>query len=1038
MKKILTVMSMALLLLCGAVGIGFGFGGATTAQAASYSSPKYKTNGSYNTGGAETGGSPSNFGIYMHAASQNGSSGTVSNDKVLNWTYVYIKIEVSAITNHVSFKLTRNGYAHTSKSLSGNANQTLYSGSLSDGEYELTYVGNYKKNWLSGTMTFTYKYRFVIDQTGPAFTLKAGGSTISSGSYTNKQVVYSVSDYKPYCIYYRRPGNSTYNVSYAESYTIPTTDANNGWWYLYAEDWYYNLNSTVSVYMDTVKPVGTVKAGGYTVSNGGYTNRAVSYSATDSGGVSYYQYKTPSSSAWQSYTGGTSVSGSYGWYTFRAVDGAGNISDEYKVYYDAVQPTGTLYGGTVGKTSGSYTNAEYVKYVASSLYSGIANCYVKIPNTGYYTSYTSGSQLTAEGTYSFYCVSKAGTTSATVSITLDKSKPVGTLYGGSGIVANNGYTNAAYVKFLASDRTAMAAYVKKPGTSGYVSYTLGTQFTAEGTYSFYAVDAASNRSDTYTVTLSRQIPQAQLYVDGEPLNNNSYTSGGHIKFECAESCFVMLPGTDAYVPYLFGAEYYKSGKYVFYGIDAANNHSGYYTVVIDRTAKPLTLHNVSDRLTDGDVIIDWTDEELTVVRRAPDILYALGAGEKNVVTFDRNYYLKDSVTVSIRDEYDEFAMFDVYAEDGSLLARLSLGESWILDSSGKYTVQAINHFGTSEVFTVIISLDAPNAVLTENADDKQLDIEIAESADKHSNLQTLEIYKSVDGDECWTLLIKDDYGNAISLDSLSYAFRTSGLYRVVLTDEFRTGLDAVIAQFDYKQKAPEGVLAGVENGGYTNGTVAFEWTDDAVVTLDRDGEEIEYISGQRLTENGSYTLTFENYDGYKKVYTFVIDNFDDMPGFEKVTLNGEDKRLNYGTLELTADGTYEVGVVADGMTYSFTVTVDCTAPMLTLSGVGNGGTTKDGVILSELSENAELRVFLNDTEISYTLGDTLTELGTYRVVLTDECRNQTEYSFEIVYSMNGGAIALIVIAIVVIMGGTVTVILMRKKGKFGNKKQGKK
>ena len=103
---------------------------------------------------------------------------------------------------------------------------------------------------------------------------------------------------------------------------------------MYAMDSLDNSASTVSFYLDTVAPVGKVtNSSGTTISNGGYTNKAVKYTATDTGGVSYLQVKTPGSSSWSSYTSGTSLSSSYGWYTFRAVDKAGNISTEYKVYY---------------------------------------------------------------------------------------------------------------------------------------------------------------------------------------------------------------------------------------------------------------------------------------------------------------------------------------------------------------------------------------------------------------------------------------------------------------------------------------------------------------------------------------------------------------------------------------------------------------------------------------------------------------------------------------------------------------------------------
>lgn len=469
---------------------------------------------------------------------------------------------------------------------------------------------------------------------------------------------------------------------------------------------------------------------------------------------------------------------------------------------------------------------------------------------------------------------------------------------------------------------------------------------------------------------------------------------------------------------------------------------------------------------------------------------------------------------------------------------------------------------------------------------------MTDSADKYAGLQTLVIEKSTDGGKTWTILTTDDYGKTISVENLSYRFRTSGIYRVTLTDEFRTGIDAVVTQFTYEQPAPAGVLAGVENGGYTNTDVTFTWTDEAIVTVKKDGEIIEYVSGQKLTENGAYEIAFENFDEYKAIYTFTIDktapelnaegaqngsatntdvtvsvpesgltvwlykdgelvgdyasgtliseegsyritatdaagnitevaftidktvdftadiyenaivnsmtftanenltvsvtkddeavaykfgdtltaagnytatltdelgnsktfnftvteplvqkffhNFDDVSGLDKVNVNGEETRLNYGDLTIDKSGVYEIAVTVNGKDYAFTVTVDATAPALTLTGVENGGSTKSGVILSDLTEKATVEVYKDGEKIDYTLGDELTEDGQYSIVLTDELGNMAEYTFEILYSVNGGAIALIVIAILVVVGVIVTVVIMRKKGKFGKNKAEKK
>ena len=1390
------------------------------ASALTYSTAKYLTNGKTTNGTSISTGCPSNFKIYMYGSGTTGASSTLSQGAVLDWSTFNITVETSAVSDHRTFQLLRNGSTYTSKSLSGSGNQTLFSGSLTDGMYELQYSCRYASSFLVDFTYYFYTFQFEVDKSAPTNSLKAGGTTISSGTYTNKQIVYTAVDENFSSIKYKRPNSSSYSTSYNDSYTVAATDSNNGKWYFYATDVKGQTSNTVNVYLDTVRPSGKVtNASGTTIANGGYANSSIKYTATDTGGVSKYEVKKSGSSTWISYTSGTSLSGTNGWYYFRATDKAGNVSEEYKVYLDASIPTGTLYGGTVSKPSGAYTNADYIRYVASDSGSGIADCYVKMPGSSAYTVYASGTQLATEGTYFFYCKDYANNQSSTVTITLDKTKPTGTLYGGANVVQSGDSTNAAYIRFVPYDAIGLSAtYVKKPGAGSYTSYASGSQLTAEGTYSFYSVDKAGNTSETYTITLDRTIPAAQLYADGEAIVSGGYTNAEHIRFESAGDCFVKRPGSDKFEEYISGVEYYQLGKYTFYAETESGTATEHYTVVIDRTEKHLTVGNVIDGKTDGDVVLTWEDGDpeqfapivsvtvngkaytkgtaiytidtgvyeiictdaagnewtaqftsskqnvltetlqkeyweapdaageffsfatyesafnfaaqreygyvrtgewnsetwdtgiamdakdsvnaangkyfiykksgnpeeevayfteerlyeviseyaavgiesfyywekvpsaisdgenlysysdgkkvlansvqlgenivcylngepfegtlveregesvltvadewgntceysLIIIRTAPQILYATGEGSANTVTFDRTYYFKDAVTVSIADAYDEMAMFNVYDEAGTLIGSFSLGETYAITGSGSYTVEAVNHNGKSQVFSLIISRNAPIVEVTENGKDKTLDIAITESPDKESHIQTLEIYKSINGGETWELLAADDYGKAISVDNLSYRFRTSGLYRVVVTDEFRTGIDAVVSENEYRQPAPEGRLSGVENGGYTNGTVSFAWTDEARVIVKKDGEQIEYTSGKELTEDGAYEITFENYDGFSSTYSFVIDktapelglegvqngsatngdvtvsvpesgltvqlykdgelvgnyesgtplteeggyriaatdaagnitevsftidksvdfaadiydnaivnsmtfaagenltvsvtkggeavaykfgdtltaagnytatltdelgnsktfnftiaeplvqkffhNFDNVSGLDKVSVNGEETRLNYGDLTLDKSGTYEIAVTVDGKDYTFTVTVDATAPAATLTGVENGGSTKGGVTLSDLTEKAAVEVYKDGEKIEYALGSELTEVGQYRVVLTDELGNSTEYTFEILYSVNGGAVALIVIAVLVVVGVIVTVVIMRKKGKFGKNK----
>ena len=230
-------------------------------------------------------------------------------------------------------------------------------------------------------------------------------------------------------------------------------------------------------------------------------------------------------------------------------------------------------------------------------------------------------------------------------------------------------------------------------------------------------------------------------------------------------------------------------------------------------------------------------------------------------------------------------------------------------------------------------------------------------------------------------------------------------------------------------------------------SMTFAAGENLTVSVTKDGEAVAYKFGDTLTAAGNYTATLTDELGNSKTFSFTIaeplvqkffHNFDNVSGLDKVSVNGEETRLNYGDLTLDKSGTYEIAVTVNGKDYTFTVTVDATVPAATLTGVENGGTTKGGVTLSDLTEKATVEVYKDGEKIEYALGEELTEVGQYRIVLTDELGNSAEYTFEILYSVNGGAIALIVIAVLVVVGVIVTVVIMRKKGKFGKNTAEKK
>ncbi|MDR3319056.1 MAG: hypothetical protein LBS99_06415, partial [Clostridiales bacterium] len=141
-----------------------------------------------------------------------------------------------------------------------------------------------------------------------------------------------------------------------------------------------------------------------------------------------------------------------------------------------------------------------------------------------------------------------------------------------------------------------------------------------------------------------------------------------------------------------------------------------------------------------------------------------------------------------------------------------------------------------------------------------------------------------------------------------------------------------------------------------------------------------------------------------------------------------------GTI-IDADGEYEITVTdLAGNVTEITFMLDTAPPTAELVGVANGGSTSGAVIVRSPSEPATVEVYFNGSLIAYTLGESLTQIGAYRVVLTDEAGNAAEYTFGIVYSVNTAGTVVIVVLIISLIGGGLAVYLFRKRGKFKRKK----
>lgn len=594
-SKLLILSALFAFCMCFAMFTG---GGAVTASAATtpYYTMPFDYTGTYAAYGMQQAATVSDtnvtsytFGQYtkrtmalkLYGTSYSGTA-TATKGQYFTFNSVNIIADVGIATSGTQSRITScrltnasgtaivNSTAASGKSLS----TTLYSGTLADGSYTLTYtwyaidyMASYP-NYTSKTTSITFTTAFKIDATAPT----VSGASTSTTYYKTSAFTVTASDSTSGLenLYVKTPSSSSYSAV-GSSKTVSTSDVN-GLYCFYAKDKAGNQSSTYYVYFDNTKPTGVIKNASGTTLTGAYTNSSFSYTASDGqSGISYLQYKTPSSSSWATYTSGTQIAASAanGTYQFRAVDKAGNISDTKTILLDTTKPVGVLYSGTTAVSSGAKSTASYIKYVASDALSGVQTAYVKKPDESSFASYTSGTQLTTNGTYSFYCTDKAGNTSDTVMISLDNTPPVVTLSKGDwGDTLSSGFTVSATDNIGGTKlyyKTPNGSFVQSTGTSVTIAKTQ-----ADGEYRFYAVDGYGNTSETYSVTLSVSEPEAQIIraSDGNQvcviwtdstcagtLDGESYVNGTWIKAEGSHT-FVLINAANRSSTYTFTIEHY--------------------------------------------------------------------------------------------------------------------------------------------------------------------------------------------------------------------------------------------------------------------------------------------------------------------------------------------------------------------------------------------------------------------------------------------------------------------------------------------------
>ena len=231
------------------------------------------------------------------------------------------------------------------------------------------------------------------------------------------------------------------------------------------------------------------------------------------------------------------------------------------------------------------------------------------------------------------------------------------------------------------------------------------------------------------------------------------------------------------------------------------------------------------------------------------------------------------------------------------------------------------------------------------------------------------------------------------------------------------------------------LYANVLDGMLTQSGVELSADEGVEYTVYRESDPYTQEQ-QSITEEGNYTVTTGQTGSEKKLLSFTIIGSDinapasyAMPTGCVVTsesIDGEEIAADSRSVDLTEEGHYVVSYrcVRNNVSYTLDMTVDHTAPELTLEGVKDGK-ARGEVTIKDLEEGASLTVIKDGTSITARM--ILSQPGAYTVKVTDRAGNSRAYSFYILFYLNAGSISFGLILLVAMIALGIYLYVSRKR-----------
>lgn len=504
-------------------------------------------------------------------------------------------------------------------------------------------------------------------------------------------------------------------------------------------------------------------------------------------------------------------------------------------------------------------------------------------------------------------------------------------------------------------------------------------FDKDGTYTVIIRDNFG-RTIERTYEFDKALPEGLLSCrEGSKTNENVSFTYDNTKYYAEVYKDGVLIGTDA-----SGAvSYSDDGSYSIKLINLTDeDNSNTYSFVIDKTAPKADLNGVEDKgKTNGDVTVSWTDRDVA------SATYTVNGGDEISFENGSTFTKEGTYVITLKDDLGN-----------------TTTKTFTIDKTLDYEVRDMS--GISEAGTDITT--SGNVVISNNED---LHIEVRKDGESYN----YSFGDSLSDEGRYEIRIYDDIGN-------------SSTFTVIIDKSV-----------DYSSNVSDGMT--------TNEDVWFANGEKSTVIVTKDGSPYPYGWGEKITEEGTYVVKMYDSYGNEETLTFTIDksvdfssNVNDREATNKdviidadedvtITVTKDGEAIDYKIGDaLTADGHYSVTIKdAFGNESSFSFDIDKTAPEITITGIEDGGKGDAKVILSDMTEEGEIHVYKDGTEIDYELGQELSDYGKYEIVVKDKLGNSRTYSFELAYEANGAAIALICIGVALLAGAVVLIILKKKR-----------